>query len=420
VSRPGAGPTCLFERKTDDHRLVVKCRDEIALVLAPPGLLAADLKPGDLLRWIPDALVAIERVDHAQDSAFFLEAAPDVTFDNIGGLDDAIGRILDILDIHWFHPEAARRFRLPRKGSLLLVGPAGNGKTMIGKALANLLGQRTCGGRAHFLNIKPGALHSVWYSQSEANYREVFRVARELGEKDPATPVVMFLDEVDAIGVARGHSHMRVHDTVLTALIAELDGLAERGNILVVAATNRREALDPALLRPGRLGDIILEVPRPGLRGARQIFAKHLPEDIPYAVNGQGADSKAQREELIDRAVSRLFAPNAGHELATLTFRDNRRRPVRPADLVSGAVIANISLAAREQASLRCRNAGDVGLRLEDLLDAIEREFDAAAGVLTPANCRNFLTDLPYDADIVNVERPLRRPAATHRFINLE
>jgi len=125
---------------------------------------------------------------------------------------------------------------------------------MIARALANWLGQLAREGRSRFMHVKPSALHSMWYAQSEANYREAFRIAKEAGESDPDTPVVMFFDEIDSVGAARGDVLTRVDDRVLTSFMAELDGLESRGNVLVVAATNRREALDPALLRPGRLG----------------------------------------------------------------------------------------------------------------------------------------------------------------------
>lgn len=419
-TRPRGGATCEFERKTADGRLVVKSREEVFVVAASPALLEVRLRPGDLLRWHPEALLATEALDRSRDSTFFLEEEPDVTFADIGGLDEQAREILDTLELHWRHPEAARRFALRRKGSVLLVGPAGNGKTMLAKALARALGERAGAGTPRFMNIKPGALHTVWFSQSEAHYREVFRVAREAGEDDPTQPVVMFFDEVDSIGVTRGHSHQRVHDSVLTAFIAELDGVCRRGNVLVIAATNRREALDPALLRPGRLGDLVLEIPRPNLRAARQIFAKHLPSHLPYARNGQGDDLEATRQELIETAVSQIYAPNAARELAALTFRDGRRRPVTRADLVSGAAIANISLAARERACHRYQQSGELGLELDDLTEALEREFDTAARALTPANCRNFIPDLPYDADVVNLERTQNRVAAPHRFLNLD
>jgi proteasome-associated ATPase len=127
------------------------------VVQATPALLAAELRPGDLLRWNPDASIASEKMTRSQDSAFLLNDPPNVSFADIGGLDEQVRRMLEALEIHWRDPKAARLFHLPRKGSVLLVGPAGNGKTMIGKALARQLGEWSGAGPVRFMNIKPGA-----------------------------------------------------------------------------------------------------------------------------------------------------------------------------------------------------------------------------------------------------------------------
>jgi proteasome-associated ATPase len=198
--------------------------------------------------------------------------------------------------------------------------------------------------------------------------------------------------------------------------MAELDGLESRGNILVIASTNRRDVLDPGLLRPGRLGDVIIEVPRPNMKAASEIFAKHLPEDVPYAENGCGAGEA--RQFIIDSAVSRIYAPNGDSELAQITFRDGKQRKVKAGDLMNGASIANISRVALERACLRDIEAGSPGLRLEDILHAIADEFEAMAKTLTPANCRNHLQDLPQDIDAVRVEPVRKKVPRSHRYIN--
>lgn len=413
-----SGETCHYERRLDAARLVVKSRDEEIIVHAAPGLLAMDLKPGDLLRWAREQQVAYEKIERAKESSFFLEETPAETFDDVGGLGDQINRIKRTLLLHYQHQPVARRYRVAPKGSILLCGPAGTGKTLVAKALANWMAQLAPTGRSLFMNIKPGALHSVWYSQSEQNYREVFRVAREAAAATPGLPVILFFDEVDAVGSSRGHSYMRVHDNVLTALIAELDGLAQRGRVLVVAATNRREALDPALTRPGRLGDLVLDVPRPNAKAAREIFAKHFHADIPYAHNGHGPDFAAARQEMIEAAVARIYAANGESELATLTFRDGKRRVLRGPDLISGALIANMARSALERASLREVETGDAGVQWVDLLEAITEEFDSAVRALTPFNCRQHLTGLPHDLDVVNVEPVVRRVARSYQYLN--
>jgi proteasome-associated ATPase len=412
------GETCTFERRSGDGRLVVKTHDEEYVVYASQALLDADLKPGAMLRWDRNTMFASERIERSTGSQFFLTETPRESFDDIGGLSREIANVTDSLLLHFKNREMVRRYRLAPVGSVLLHGPAGTGKTLMAKALANWMSRLASGGRSFFINIKPGALHSMWFSQSEANYREVFRVARETAANNPGSIVVLFFDEVDAIGGTRGSAHMKVNDNVLTAFLAELDGLAERGDVLVVGATNRIDALDPALIRPGRLGDLVLEIPRPDRRAARDIFSKHLPSGIPFARNGHGDDLAATRDEILDAAVSTIFAPNADNKLATITFRDGKSRPVHAAQLVNGAVIANITRHAVEHACFREMKTGEGGLTWHDVAGAIHRQFDAAAQSLTPQNCRHHLNGLPHDLDVVNVELVARRVAQPQRYLN--
>lgn len=411
-----SGDTATFDRWLGSDRMVVRARDEEVVVQAASGLVLAGLQPGDQVRWNRGLGMAFERLERSRGEQLFLEDTPRDSFAEIGGLDAQIEQLQRAIRLHYDHADTVRKYRLRRKGSVLLVGPPGTGKTLVARALANWLGELSPSGRSRFMNVKPGALHSMWYAQSEANYREAFRVAREAGEREPEVPVIMFFDEVDAIGSARGESLHRVDDRVLTALMTELDGLESRGNILVVAATNRRDALDPALLRAGRLGDLVLEIPRPNRHAAREIFARHLADDLPYAPPG---DAGAARHALIEAAVSRIYAPNGLGDLAAVTLRDGKRRPVTAQDLVSGATIAKLCQAAIERACLREAETGADGLRLPDLLDAIEEEFESATRALTPGNCRRYLDDLPQDVDVVRVEPVARRLRREHRFLRV-
>jgi SpoVK/Ycf46/Vps4 family AAA+-type ATPase len=256
----------------------------------------------------------------------------------------------------------------------------------------------------------------MWYGASEANYREAFRVAREAGDADPSTPVVMFFDEVDAVGHTRGNSLMRVDDRVLTSFMTELDGLQARGNILVVAATNRRDTLDPALARPGRLGDLIVDVPRPRMAAAASIFDRHLPADIPYVTDGD-EDPGASRQRIIDTAVARLYAPNGVGDVASIMFRDSSRRALQARDLMSGATIANIARSAIVRACLREVESGESGLDTADMLEAIADELSAAVSALTPLNCHAHVSDLPQDLQVVRVEPVVTKVRKPHRFV---
>jgi len=420
LSAPEWGEMAIFNRWVSDGWMVVRSRDEEIKVEAAAALRQADLRSGDEVRWTREDGMAFEKMLRSKESSFFLEDTPEETFDNIGGLAPQIAAIQRSIRLHANHIEIVRKYRLRRKGSITLVGSPGGGKTMLARALANWLGRLSPSGRCRFMDIKPSALHSMWYSQSEANYREAFRVAREIGQEDPGIPVIMFFDEVDSIGGSRG-SLMRVDDRVLTAFMAELDGLKDRGNILVVAATNRRDVIDPALLRPGRLGDTIIEVPRPNMEAARDIFGKYLHPDTPYGSgNGHPPDPEEARRTIIDTAVSRIFAPNSEGELATLVFRDGKRRPVLASDLISGAVIAKIASSAIEHACVREVETERAGVLVEDFLSAIAEEFQMQVGSLTPANCRQHLADLPQDVDVIAVEPVARKVPQPHRYMHLD
>ena len=414
---PQHGETAHFERSLADGRVVVRSRDEELVVTPARALRETALKAGDLLRFDRITWIAFEKIERSQGEQYFLEETPPETFEDVGGLDREIAQLQRIILLHFTHGEIVRKYGLRRKKAALMHGPPGSGKTLTARALANWLAQLSPARRSRFINVKPGALHSMWYGQTEANYREVFRVAREAGEAEPEIPVVIFFDEVDAVGLARGQSLHRIDDRVLNAFMAELEGLEERGNILVVTATNRPDALDAALLRPGRLGDLILRIPRPNRKATSQIFRKHLPPGVPYAQDG--LDGAQARERIIDSAVSRVFAANGEGEVAKIMFRDGKTRAVRAAELISGAAIAGISQTALERACTRETEGGPPGVRLEDIFVGVEEFLNAATRTLTPANCRSYLDDLPQDVDVVRVEPLAPKARRSVRYLNV-
>jgi proteasome-associated ATPase len=412
----GAGETAVFDRWVDDTRVVVRVRDEELVLTAAASLRDANPATGDVVRWDRALWLAFETLPRSSGTQFLLGSTPPETFADVGGLGPQVEQLQRMIRLHYDHREVVARYALQPRSAVLLSGPPGTGKTLIARALANWVGTLSPSGRSRFINVRPGSLHSMWFSRSEENYREVFRVARQASEHEPDVPVVMFFDEVDAIGIARGDAgEHRVEDRVMTAFLAELNGLESRGRVLVVCATNRRDALDPALLRSGgRLGDLVLEIPRPNRRAAADILARHLPPDVPCA-----GDAEHRRQLLIDATVSRIFAPNGLGPLATVTLRDGRRQAITAPELVSGAALANIARHALERACLRDAEGGSRGLALDDLLHAVDAEFETAARTLTPANCRRFLQTLPQDVDVVRVERAATNVPRAWRYLSV-
>src|SRR5262249_29067655 len=145
---------------------------------------------------------------------------------------------------------------------------------------------------------------------------------------------VLFMDEVEAVGRIRGSAVGHHSDKFLAALLAELDGFSDRTGVAIIAATNRKDLIDPALLAPA--SDVEITVSRPDLEAARAIFGIHLPESLPFSPNGPlAADT---RRAAIETAVSRFYSPNADNELCVLRFRDGKTRTVAGRELASGRV----------------------------------------------------------------------------------
>lgn len=415
------GEVYKFVRMTQDDRLVLQLRGEQCVARPGDSLKDVKLKEGDLVLYNPSTRVAYEKIGRSEGSDRFLEEMPSETFDDIGGLTRQIRRIQTIIELQLYHKDVVEKFKGRPKRGIILYGPPGTGKTMIVRALVNWLRSISPAGKVHFINVKPGELKSKWHGEDEENYREVFRVAREASRRDPDIPVVIYFDELDGIGATRGSAGRRtVEDRTMPALMGELDGLEKRGNILVIASTNRIDMVDEGLLRAARFGDLKLEVPRPSMIAAADILRKHLRADIPYDAGHVGGDAAAAREEIIDTAVSTVFSPNgANKELATITFRDGEHQVVGYADLICGASLANIAQSAIELAQIREVETGRSGVRLEDVLTAVEEAGASAVAALTRENCLNYLPNLSHDRDVVDVSVTARKTKASHQYLNL-
>ena len=401
----GAGETARFERVTGDGRIALRARDEEWLVDAVADLEVAALRPGDRVRWHRAAGLAFERCEESEAVPFLIDEMPDLPLSAVGGGGRTLTRLLDVLSANLLEPERAKRYGLDGRNSVLLEGPPGTGKTLTTRVVASEIGRRS-GRRCRLAVVNPGAWESPWVGETEANMRAVFRALREAADRDGLA--ILFFDEVESVARARGGTASQIQDKFLGALLAELDGFGRRGNVAVVAATNRKDLLDPAFR--SRMADEIT-VGRPDRREARGIFGVHLAEDLPFAAG-------ATRTAMIEAALTRLYAPNAEPPLCQLQFRDGTRRPVFVRELLNGRLIERICVRARELAfAAEVAREDAAGLWEDDLLCAVDEAVQRLATTLSARNARAHLMELPEDLDVVRVETTPRPVARAHRYV---
>ena len=193
---------------------------------------------------------------------------PRVTYEDIGGMKDIIEKVRELVELPLKHPELFKRLGIEPPKGVLLIGPPGVGKTLLAKAIANET-------NAYFIAINGPEIMSKYYGESEQRLREIFEEAKK------HAPAIIFIDEIDAIAPKRDEVVGEVERRVVAQLLALMDGLESRGDVIVIAATNRPNALDPALRRPGRF-DREIEIPLPDKKGRLEILQIHT-RNMPLA-----------------------------------------------------------------------------------------------------------------------------------------
>ena len=227
---------------------------------------------------------------------------PTMSYEDIGGLGDAIQKIREMVELPMRHPELFTKLGIDPPKGILLYGPPGTGKTLLAKAVANE-------SNASFTVINGPEVISKWYGQSEANLRKIFEDA----EKN--APAIIFIDEIDAIAPKREEVSGEVERRVVSQILTLMDGLKSRGKVIVIAATNRPNALDPALRRPGRF-DREVEIGVPDEKGRKEVLQIHtrnmpLTEDVDLGALAKvtygfvGADLEALCKEAAMAALRR-------------------------------------------------------------------------------------------------------------------
>ncbi len=258
----------------------------------------------------PKAVVKIER---STAVTILTETSTDkkvrVTFDEIGGLQTQTKRMREIVELPLKHPEVFTRLNVEPHSGILLYGPPGCGKTLIAKVLASE-------SEANFYSINGPEIMNKYYGETEARLRDIFKEAKE------NSPSVIFIDEIDAIAPKREEAYGDVEKRVVAQLLALMDGLNDRGNVIVLGATNRPESVDPALRRPGRF-DREIEITVPNADGRLEILHIHtrgMPlQDVDLKILAAelhgytGADIKSLCREAAMKAL-RTFLPEIENE----------------------------------------------------------------------------------------------------------
>ncbi len=368
----------------DGRRAVVLGRaDEERVAEIAEPLSSYPLRAGDAVRLDPRTQLVLEKLPRPEVEELILEEVPDVTYEDVGGLDSQIEAIMDAVELPYLHRDLFARYSLPAPKGILLYGPPGCGKTLIAKAVASSLAKKVArftgdeNVRSYFLNIKGPELLNKYVGETERQIRLVFQRAREKAAE--GVPVIVFFDEMDSLFRTRGTGiSSDMESTIVPQLLAEIDGVEALKDVIVIGASNREDLIDPAILRPGRL-DVKIKIERPGADAAAQIFGKYLDTNLPLdpvevATIGGGDPAKAVGA-MIEATVEHMYQTDDSNRFLEVTYANGDKETLYFKDFASGAMIENIVRRAKKLAIKRAIAGAEGGIRTSDLLSSTRQEY---------------------------------------------
>ncbi|HEX2737137.1 MAG TPA: proteasome ATPase [Acidimicrobiia bacterium] len=373
----------LKELLADGRRALIVGRadEERVCELAEPVLLEK-LRAGDHLLMDGRSGLIVERLPRPEVEELILEEVPDVSYIDVGGLDEQIEEIQDAVELPYLHAELFHEHRLQPPKGILLYGPPGCGKTLIAKAVANSLAKRVAEKtgndktRSYFLNIKGPELLNKYVGETERQIRLIFQRAREKSAE--GVPVIVFFDEMDSLFRTRGTGiSSDIESTIVPQLLAEIDGVESLKNVIVIGASNREDLIDPAILRPGRL-DVKIKIERPDEGAAKQIFSRYLITELPLDVDEvkrSDGDAPKAVAAMIDNAVEHMYGTDDDNRFLEVTYQNGEKEILFFKDFASGAMIENIVRRAKKLSIKREIAGGVRGIGTDDLIASIRQEF---------------------------------------------
>lgn len=322
-----------------------------------------------------------------------------VNWDDVVGLEEAKAELIDAIETPYKHPQLYRAYgRKPTRG-VLLYGPPGCGKTMLGKAAATALGDPD-----GFIYVKGPELLNKWVGETEERIRNLFQRTRQY-QVDTRRRAIIFLDEADALLSYRGKNIMA--DIAVPAFLTEMDGIEDSGAV-VLLSTNRSNDLDPAVVRDGRV-DRRVHVGRPKKKDALKMFEAHF-KDIPMWKNLDAAPLAA-REMFAERRV-----------LFDVHMKDGRVVPMRVSDVVNGAAVASVAERAKStalQRDVKCNFKTASGVTKQDVVDAVDALAKSLTGVSHAEPLYELVGDDPVARIVARDGRAMRRAPDGGKVIHM-
>jgi proteasome-associated ATPase len=414
----GGGPLVAVSEVLEDGRLRLGGDSPGAgsrLVFRSDALKDQKVENGDEVRVESTGRVAVEHFPRKESRDYFFEDVPEIGWDQVGGQEHAIQLIRDTIEQPLLHPEIYRKFdKKPIKG-ILLYGPPGCGKTLIGKATAYTLTKEYSERVGHevkeyFMYISGPKILNMWLGETERMVRDIFRTAREKAKEGRL--VFIFMDEAESVLRTRSSGRwLNISNTVVPQFCAELDGLVSLENVVLILTSNRPDYIDPAVLRPERI-DRKVKVGRPDKNATKQILGIYLHSGLPIEPETLArfeGDAECARRELIEGTTEHIWRKSRETEFLKVFLKNGGTETLYKKDLISGALLKSVVDRAKDEAIRRAiaDPSADTGLSLIDLQGAVDAEYKENEIFPKSDTLEDWLKLLDYEEENVAAVKPI-------------